>query len=70
MQKWLGSILVLLFTSFKSILKWILVTVFEKINVLLINTVLGQVSIIANVNFSDSFWENQCFIDKHCFRPK
>ena len=31
-----------------SILMWILVTVIEKINVLLINTVLGQNSIFAN----------------------
>ena len=27
---------------------WILSTVFEKINVFLVNTVLGQVSVIAN----------------------
>ena len=80
---------------------WILSIVFEKVNVFLINIVLGQVSIIANdmvflknfqlfngkialfygssvlyivlkhfyVNLIDSFWESQCFFDKHCFRP-
>ena len=73
---------------------WISMTVFEKINDLLVNTVLGQFSVIANdmffqkkqqwfngksdlfycisvnyvvlkhfnVNFIDSFWENQWFL--------
>ena len=48
MQKWLGTIVVLYITSLYSILMWILVTVIEKINVLLINTVLGQNSIFPN----------------------
>ena len=79
---------------------WISLKVFEKINDFLENTVLGQVSVIANdmffqkkpavfngkrdlfycisvncvvlkhfnVNFIDSFWENQWFFSKHCFR--
>ena len=48
MQKWLGSIVVLYFTSFLSNFMWILETVIEKINVLLINTVSGQEGIFAN----------------------
>ena len=80
---------------------WISLKVFEKINDFLVNTVLGQVGVIANdmffsekpavfnekrdlfycifvncvvlkhfnVNFIDSFWENQWFFSKHCFRP-
>ena len=35
---------------------WILSTVFEKINVFLVNTVLGQVGVIANDMF---FQKNQ-----------
>ena len=51
MEKVICSIVFLYITSFKSILMWISVTVFEKINDFLANTVLGQVSVIANDMF-------------------
>ena len=48
MEKVFGSIVFLYNTSLKSILMWISMTVFEKINDFLVNTVLGQFSVIAN----------------------
>ena len=51
MEKVFGSIVFLYNTSFKSILMWISMTVFEKINDFLLNTVLGHFSVIANDMF-------------------
>ena len=51
MEKVFGSIVFLYNTSFKSILMWISMTVFEKINDFLVNTVLGHFSVIANDMF-------------------
>ena len=48
MEKVICSIVFLYITSFYSIFMWISSTVSEKINVFLENTVLGQVSVIAN----------------------
>ena len=56
MEKVFGSIVFLYNTSLKSILMWISMTVFEKINDFLVNTVLGQFSVIASDMF---FQKNQ-----------
>ena len=56
MEKVFGSIVFLYNTSFKSIFLWISMTFFEKINDFLVNTVLGQFSVIANDMF---FQKNQ-----------
>ena len=51
MEKVFGSSVFLYNTSFKSILMWISMTVFEKINDFLVNTVLGHFSVIAKDMF-------------------
>ena len=51
LEKLLGFIAFQCFTLVESIFMWVQSNVFEKINVFLVNTVLGPVSVIANNMF-------------------